>query len=789
MIKQVSIQVDRIFNRFWIIRFIDSIVLLSIVLVPLTTCFAEASLPLSKSQALAHLKKLEVDRKSGLDRLLAISPQISKIEFINALSQLRPARISSFTKSHLNDPNVKVRRATYFALALMPSIDPRSWLSKHLLQINLNQDNHQRVEEKIAICESLAYSLHPASALILMDVYASEQGKDINLLDTCLTTAIYWVSLKQRVKISLKQAEDLITLASYPKSETGFELRALHLIALLAQSPQLILSDEQSSIHGLFKNHLVLKLKASPSLEQLSYLVLGLNEQESLGTISEWWGVSSLNPNQNQTLDLNLRQINHRKKQLSAQLMGSESAYPLTPIILQRFVDRLDHTKTVHLKSFVFDRQQLKSYLNLINTLLSRRKLPKSIGQEAKRGIRVLKRTKSDLEMLYKVHPKHEQSETNTHFEFDWLLYEHLICYLSALSDHSQRRISRLNTCSSNPNLRPLIVRLGIQMIAHWGAHRKTKALKKLFALFQPTKPAQNIKVNYDWGLEWLAQALTQISPIGRRRDWMIEQIKDLLPKRSLVAQATLEVITEHRLKLLLPQVLERIKQALAYDEYAVVVLGLKTLEAINPKALKDVLFPLQTHHHSEISTLAYILASRYGEPEPNPQTVSTKPFSLEEQISLVWLQKSKLRELEIKLSSGTIKLRVSPHAFTSIKTLDLFVKNGLFASGVITSASRERVIFSPQVKASWATWLYPPRSEITSHVNTRYLHDTWVLTWDPLTFDHMNSGWIFSRSSTAIGLLKHGIIAEVVSGQEYLESALIGDQIESLQVLEQSIQ
>ena len=373
--------------------------------------------------------------------------------------------------------------------------------------------------------------------------------------------------------------------------------------------------------------------------------------------------------------------------------------------------------------------------------------------------------------------------------QYDWLLHDHLKCYFSALSDHSQKRMSLLQACSSNPNLRPLIVRLGVQLIEHWGSHRKTKALKKLFALFQVDKQSTKKVIPYDWGLELLAQALNKVSPIGRRRDWMIQKIKSLLQKRSLVAQATLEVITEHRLKILVPQVIERIEQAVTYDEYAVVVLGLKTLETISPQSLKNIIPPLQKHHHSEISTLAYILSSRYGAPEQMSQEASDLPFRLEDQISLAWTKAAKLKEFEIKLNHGSIKLRVSPHAFTSIKTLVLAINNGLIASGVITQANHERVTFSPKIKASWSTWLYPPRSEVSSHVNTRYLHDTWVLAWDPLTFDHMNFGWSFSKSSNAIGLLKHGIIAEVISGREYLGTALIGDHVESVKVLDKSNQ
>ena len=99
----------------------------------------------------------------------------------------------------------------------MPSIDPRSWLPKHLLLINQNTDETQRIEEKISLYESLAYSLHPSSALLLMDIYASETSKDINLLDSCLTTGVYWASQKQKIKLDISQANDLITLASTQK--------------------------------------------------------------------------------------------------------------------------------------------------------------------------------------------------------------------------------------------------------------------------------------------------------------------------------------------------------------------------------------------------------------------------------------------------------------------------------------------------------------------------------------------------------------------------------------------
>ena len=732
------------------------------------------SIPLSKSQAQAHLRKLEVDRKLGLDRLLAISPYISKQEFMTALAQLRPARVSAFTKSHLSSLDIEVRKETYFALALMPSVDPRSWLTQHLTQLNQNQDHSQRITEKISLCESLAYSLHPASAHLIMDIYSSEPSKDINLLDSCLTTGLYWASQSQKISLTQEQADDLITLASYPKSETGVELRALHLIALLVQNPVLIQSQQQPKIYEKFKTLLLEKLNSTPNLKQLAYLVLGLDEHDVLGLIAEWWGISSLNKHTQSSSPPNDETLIQQRKYLTAQIMGSEQAVPLTPIIFQRFIDHLVQSIQANhpTKTAKLDRSEFKAYFKLISTLLSQRKLPKSLSQEAKRGLRVLDSNQSI-------------------FKHDELLFDHLKCYLSALNDHGQRRFVYLPSCSQNPHLRPLIIRLGLQVIKNWGAHRKTKAFKKLFALYDSVsnKSSNTIEQNtqrrsVNWGLELLTQALTTISPIGRRRAWMLTQIKSLIQQRALVAQATLEVIAEHRLKVLVPQVAERLQKALAYDEYAVTVLALKTLEKIAPQALKGLVRPLQKHHHSEINTLAYILSSRYEGSEAQTDE-QIKPFQLEDNISPAWSQKPQLKTFSIILKQGVIKFRASPYAFSSLKTLEQAIRQGVFSSAVVTQVNPDRIVFSPQSESSWETWLYPPRSEVASQVNTRYVHDTWVLTWDPLTFDHMNTGWSLSKSSTALSLLKHGIIAEVMSGQEYLESILIGDQVESIRVIE----
>ena len=733
---------------------ISMALLLSILITP-NRGVAQTALPVTRIQALSHLHKLEVDRKNGLDRLIAISTQLTRVEFLHSLAQLRPPRLNTFTKTHLQSDDPKIRRASYYALATMSTINPMSWIPQHLN--TLPQD---ALDDRIALCESLSYSLHPSSSTLIMQIYASDKTHNVTLLDSCITSALYWVSLASPLFINLDQAQDLSLVGLRAQTEHGTENRALHLIALLTQSPSLINSPDREKIFQIFTDILRAILK-SKVISKHRYALTGLSAHDSLGLISGWWGIGQLT-SQDKTAQDSRLSIERQKR--SARLMGSEEASPLSPIILQKYFDALEEALRLNAHTKIgtlLERSLVQPYLILIGELLYVRRLPKTLAIEARRGIRL-------LDQLM-------QQSNRDKLTDNQLIIGHLKCHLSALVDHSLRRLQLLPKCTKDTILLPIVYQLSRRTMTFWGAHLKTKAIKSIFALHSA------LNSQTQWGLEILAQALLDVKPIGKRRPWMLKILKRLITFRSLVAQAAIEVIAEHKVKALTASVLERLKQAITYDEYAVISLGLKCLEILRYPDLDLLLLPLLDHPQTEISMLAQLMYERHKKPKVSPAQPITVPFKLEEDISPSWSKPAPIKTLTLKLKHGTIKMRISPHAFMLLKTLELALHNQFFSQGVVTRTSETRVTFSTQSKRQWTTWIYPPRSELSEDLNPKYLHDTWVLSWDPLAYDHFNQGWVFSKSIDALALMKHGVIAEVYSGEELLETALVGDKVQSV--------
>ena len=718
-------------------------------------------------------RQIETERTNALDRLIAISDKITKAELLQSLSLLRISEVKTFISDHLAHPDHEVRRAAYFGLAMLSFVSPASWVPAHLKSIDGGA-----YKDRIAICDALALSLHPHAASVVLDVYSSltlepTAPESLMTLDHCLSAGLTLAHQGRPLRLSRAQALRLTSL----KPLTPTSDRALNLISLLHSSPHLIDNEDRADIVEYF-NEILRDILRLHKLSMRLFAIKGLSTQELLSVISPWWGIGRL------SLDYQSNEFSSAKERdryllITAEAMGSEETAPLSPIILQKWLDRLEQymkSGQVPKLSRALSRRSVIPYLQLFRSLLNLRRHPKTLAREARRGLRIL----DDLKQLNKAtRAARAHYTTNDHVDglIDQQLYQHLKCHLSALVDHSVRRLRLLPGCIEHSELLPVVYLLSRRTMSQWGTHAQTRSLKRLYELHKSFGSSAH------FGAEQLTQTLVTLTPMGRRKTWVIDRIKEALNQSSLISQIAIEAIAEHHISSLQSQVSDRIEDAFQRDEYAVIMIGMKCLEMLNSDLLWPWVHRLIQHHYPEIRLLGYALQSRAPTQNKTQALHPSSTHTLQRSkgklkgSGLAWGQRSNAQTLRIQLSTGEIVLRVSPHAFNLLKTLELAIVHKMFETGVVTQKSQHRVTFSAHLDREWSSWIYPPRSEPSDRLNPLPLHHTWVLTWDPLIFDHYKEGWVFSRSTEALDLMKHGVIAEVIEGAEYLETALIGDR------------
>ena len=723
---------------------------------------AQSTPKLTEQAAQAHRRQIEAERTNALDRLIAISDSLSRAELLQSLSRLRISEVKSFITDHLKHNDIAVRRAAYFGLASLSFVDPREWVPSQLSA--LHDLAHQ---DRVALCDALAHSLHPRVGDQIFRVathhhktlQVSERSEvaELETLEHCLSAAIATLHVGHPLKITYEQAKAIADLN--PLSPSGE--RSLLMISKLIQAPHLLLGEDRAVILEFFRG-VMHEIAKATDLSIIRYPLLSLDPSELLSMIAPWWGVGQISSNNASSED---QKTEHLKKRLSqsARIMGSKQSAPLSPLMIQKWLDQIEHglsnaqqKGTQRSQMWSVKRADVIPYLKLIRSLLRQKRLPKPLAREARRGLRLF-------------------GELQSRPSVDRVLITHAVCHLSALIDHSVRRLRKLPRCLNKPDDLPLIYLLSREVMSHWGSHQQTKALQALYRLHQQ-KGESSI-----FGLELLTETLVSLSPLGRRKEWQISRIKEALKGASLIAQIAIEAIAEHRLSRLQGEVYDRVLRALEQDEYAVVTVGIKCLESLDINALQPISPTLKNHNYPELRLLGHALEARYPRLIPAPSgSESASQVSAEtllKEPQLAWGKRSSARRLTIKLERGSIELSLSPSAFNLIKTLELAVAHRLFETGIVTQKGDDKVTFSARLDRPWSGWLYPPRSEPSDKLNPLALHQRWVLTWDPLIYDHYRTGWVLSRSADALTLIKHGVIAEVIEGGELLETMMIGDR------------
>ena len=741
-------------------------------LVQAISLIASATPPMSKEIAQAHRRQIETERVNSLDRLIEISDHLSRAELLQSLSRLRISEVKSFITEHLRNPDANLRRAAYFGLTSLSFVNPQEWIPSQLDALHA-----QAHTDRVAICDALTYSVHPQAGFSVFQIpsrhlaLVDQENRDLELeqetLDHCLSAAITIAHSGRSVNISLEIAKRIADLN--PLSSSGE--RSLHFISQMVRAPQLLVSEHRDELLTFFRGVLQ-EVSRAKELSIKRYSLNALEPEKLLSQVAPWWGVGQLSiGSKDQPFSSHI--IHDKHLYHSAQIMGAEESVPLSPLIVQKWLDLVESAflsfeRGGDLSTLErhFNRASMIPYLIVFRTLISQKRLPKALIREARRGLRLLEQIDASLK-------RNSQKR-------DLVLEAHLKCHFAAVIDHSVRHLRQLPQCSKDQALLPLIYQLSKSVINHWGSHQQTKALTALYRL------QNTVTLAPGFGLEQLTESLVELSPLGRRREWMINRLKEAIDQDSLTSQIAIEAIAEHKLVRLQTEVYDRVVRALEQDEYAVITVGIKCLEVLQVSILSELVPQLIAHDYPELRLLGHALEVRYPQlfaqkisdanDEQNHMRKDQQPRSLQKSPQVAWGKLSAAQHLTIHLSRGSIELKLSPYAFNLIKTLELSIAHHMFEGAVITQKSHDRVTFSAHLDRSWGSWIYPPRSEPSNTLNPLALHDRWVLTWDPLIYDHYRTGWVFSRSADALELIKHGVIAEVISGGDLLETALMGD-------------
>ena len=700
-------------------------------------------------------------------------------EVLRAIAQRRWDQGLSLSLKASRDRRTSVRRMAYFALSQLVNIPLQSWMTPLLS----NAKSHRK--DRSYLARILGISAHPEASDFVAPLIGEHENFEV--FKEALISAWRWAHRGYLINLTIAQAQLIIS----PRHPRMLRLFGVDLAATYLKHSSSV-SGLNPKVTQVLRQHLH-QLAQGKDLELAQLALQAIDAQVILSDVIKWWGVHQLQDLNTISSSLAQAQSFATRRLISAPILGRDSSAALTPLIFERYFNRLQYHQLrmfnraklnrpnrskprKHSGVEVLFNTNFSAHLRLLDGLLNLRRPSADLVRVARRGIRMTREWEAQIASLRRDDPLH-------------LLPLHMLgvselirlrCYLSALVDLKSRRIRSLKSCSDREEWYPLIVKLALKITLNAPDHHRVKDWEKLI---------KHIPSSADRARANLIRGFKTVKLLGRRRNQIQNLLKDALKMRGESALAALDVITHHKLVSMSPDVIRSLR-AIQRDQKSLHLTMrrsiVRTLGTLGQRENYIHILPYLTSPHSPLRIAAQVAMTQLKVQDPQSAGSISKVKRPSTRADPQWGKPAPWSEIIFTFAYGEVKFTLLKESFHALRSIGILTQahphpqEDHVSHGFIDGAGLEHIsLYLPQFKYQNQT----PQSEPVLTKPTYLIGERWVLVWSGPEWDEIEPRLILTRGPLKPPLDRHGIIGELSQGREILSRLGIGDQLLKVQL------